>query len=149
MRYAWLVAYSVLIIAAAIRPAESTDLQRYRTPAAEALNLPFSEAVIAGDTIYLSGQIGNLPGKPQLAAGGIEGETRQVMDNIGNILAATGSSFAQIVHCTVMLADIADWSAFNSIYVEYFDAGLPARSAMAVSGLALGARVELTCIAIR
>ncbi|MGF1477266.1 MAG: RidA family protein [Geminicoccaceae bacterium] len=129
---------------------KAAEIQRYRTEGAKALNLPFSEAVIVGDTIYLSGQIGNLPGKPELAPGGIEGEARQVMANIGAVLEANGSSFAQVVQCTVMLADIADWPAFNDVYVASFEDGaFPARSAFAASGLALGARVEVTCIAVR
>lgn len=127
----------------------ASEVQRYRTSAAEALNLPFSEAVVVGDTIYLSGQIGNLPGKPELAPGGIQGEARQAMENIGAVLAANGSSFDRVVKCTVMLADIADWPAFNEVYATYFEGTFPARSAFAASGLALGAKVEVTCSAVR
>lgn len=123
------------------------DVKHYRSEVATRLNLPFSEAVMVGDLLYLSGQIGNLPGKPELAPGGIEAEARQTMENIGAVLAANGSSFAKVVKCTVMLADIADWPAFNKVYVGYFSAPYPARSAFATSGLALGARVEVECLA--
>lgn len=71
------------------------------------------------------------------------------MDNIGAVLAASGSSFDKIVKCTIMLADIGDWAAFNEVYASYFKPPYPARSAFAASGLALGARVEIDCIARR
>ena len=113
--------------------------------AAKELNLPFSEAVRVGDMLYLSGQLGNLPGSTELAPGGIEGEARQTMDNIKAILERYGSSLDRVVKCTVMMADIAEWSAFNEVYVTYFPGPKPARSAFAASGLALGAKVEVEC----
>ena len=113
--------------------------------AAKELNLPFSEAVRVGDMLYLSGQLGNLPGSTELAPGGIEGEARQTMDNIKAILERYGSSLDRVVKCTVMMADIAEWSAFNEVYVTYFPGPKPARSAFAASGLALGGKVEVEC----
>ena len=108
--------------------------------------MPFSEAVQAGDMLYLSGQIGVLPGGNVLAPGGIEGEARQAMDNIGAVLARRGLTFDAVVKCTAMLADINDWPAFNKTYVSYFKPDrLPARSAFAASGLAFGGRIELEC----
>jgi len=130
-------------------PAAAVEVRHWRSEAADRLDLPFSEAVIVGDLIFLSGQIGNLPGRPELAPGGIGPEARQAMENIGAVLDANGSSFDRVVKCTVMLADIADWPAFNEVYVSYFTAPYPARSAFATSGLALGARVEVECIAHR
>lgn len=110
-------------------------------------DLPFSELVIVGETLYLSGQIGNVPGTLELAEGGIEGESRQVMDNINTSLQAHGYEMSNLVKCTVMLADISEWGAFNGVYVDYFEAGrFPARAAFGASGLALGARVEVDCI---
>ena len=112
------------------------------------LNLPFSEAVRVGNTLYLSGAIGNIPGQKKLVSGGIQGETKQVMENIKRILQRNGSSLDRVVKCTVMLADIKEWSAMNQVYVTYFPKNrLPARSAFGTSGLALGARVEIGCIA--
>ncbi len=113
--------------------------------AAKELNLPFSEAVRVGDMLYLSGQLGNLPGSLELAPGGIEGEARQTMDNIKAILERYGSSLDRVVKCTVMMADIAEWPAFNEVYVTYFPGPKPARSAFAAAGLALGAKVEVEC----
>jgi reactive intermediate/imine deaminase len=111
------------------------------------LQLPFSDAVRVGDMLYLSGQIGNLPGTLQLAEGGIAGETRQTMENIKASLEKYGSSLDEVVKCTVFLADIAEWAAMNEVYRTYFPTNPPARSAMGASGLALGARVEIECLA--
>lgn len=115
--------------------------------ATQALNLPFSDAVRVGNMLYLSGQIGNLPGTPTLVPGGIAAETKQAMENIRAVLEKNGSSLNQVVKCTVMLADIAEWNEMNAVYVTYFPESLPARSAFATSGLALGARTEIECIA--
>src|SRR3546814_16697146 len=94
--------------------------------------------------LYLSGQIGVAPGTTTLAEGGIEGETRQTMENIRGILIRRGLSFDDVVKCTVMLADMGAWPAFNAVYVSYFTAGrLPARSAFGSTGLAYGGRIEL------
>ena len=110
-------------------------------------DLPFSEAVRVGHTLYLSGMVGIQPGTLELVAGGIEAESRQTMDNIQMTLEAHGASMADVVKCTVMLADISEWGAFNGVYKTYFQGHYPARSALGANGLALGARVEVECIA--
>lgn len=110
-------------------------------------NLPFSEAVQVGGMLYLSGQVGIVPGSLALQPGGIEAEARQTMENIRTILAARGASMNDLVKCTVMLADISEWGAFNDIYKSFFHDHYPARSAFGANGLALGARVEVECIA--
>jgi len=108
---------------------------------------PFSPAVRVGHVLYLSGQIGT-DGTGRLVPGGIEAETRQAMENIRAVLARGGSSLDRVVKCTVMLADIREWGAMNAVYVTYFPEGRrPARSALGASGLALGARVEIECLA--
>ena len=109
----------------------------------------FSSAVRSGDFIFLSGALGALPGvtPPRLIEGGIEAETRQTMDNIIDVLAAADATLADVIKCTVFLADIEDYAAFNAVYLEYFPEDPPARSALAASGLALGALVEVECIA--
>ncbi len=111
------------------------------------MNLPFSDAVRVGHLLFLSGQIGNIPGTTDLAPGGIQGEARQTMENINAVLEANGSSMARVIKATVMLADIAEWPAFNEVYVTYFPGDKPARSAFAGSGLAFGARCEVEVIA--
>lgn len=109
--------------------------------------LPFSELVEVGDMLFLSGQIGNMPGTLELAPGGIEAESKQVMDNISTSLEAHGYSLTNLVKCTVILADISEWGSFNGVYKAYFEVGkFPARAAFGASGLALGARVEVDCI---
>lgn len=118
------------------------------SPAAKVAKLPFSQAVRVGDILYPSGALGNVPGKLELVPGGVEAETRQTMENIGNVLRENGLGFPDIFKCTVMLADMSKWSDFNRIYLEYFDPDrLPARSAFGANGLALGAQLELECMA--
>lgn len=108
--------------------------------------MPFSEAVQVGDMLYLSGQIGVVPGTTTPVAGGMAAKARQTMENIRAVLARHGLTFDDVVKCTVMLADMADWPAFNEVYVPYFKPGrLPARSAFGSSGLAYGGRIELEC----
>jgi reactive intermediate/imine deaminase len=114
----------------------------------KAANLPFSDAVRVGEILYLSGQLGNIPGTRNIVPGGIEAETRQMMENIARVLNAQGLSFDHLIRCTVMLADMSQWAAFNEIYVTYFKPGrLPGRSAFGTNGLALGAAVEMECTA--
>ena len=100
--------------------AESEQAQFYNSPAAAAANLPFSQAVRVGDIWYLSGAIGVVPRKMELAPGGLEAEAKQTMENIGAILRSNGLSFDDVFKCTVMIADMAKWGAFNKIYVTYF-----------------------------
>jgi reactive intermediate/imine deaminase len=116
-------------------------------PGQEGLNLPFSSAVRVGNTLYLSGNLGNIPGTMTLAEGGIESETRQTLENMSAVLQQFGSSMDDVVKCSVFLAEIAEWSAMNEVYRTYFK-NPPARSALGANGLALNARVEIECIAV-
>ncbi len=111
------------------------------------MTLPFSESVRVGDMLYLSGEVG-VDASGKLVAGGIKAEAKQVMDNIGADLARQGSSFDRIAQCTVALADMADWAAFNEVYRGYFKERFPARMAFGAGALALGARVEVQCNAV-
>ena len=131
-------------------PAQSSNqprVEHLNSPEFVRLGLPFSEIVRVGDVLYLSGQIGTLPGTLTPAPGGIQAESRQAMENIRSSLEAHGYSMAHVVKCTVMLADMNDWAAFNAVYTQYFTAPYPARSAFAASGLALGGRLEIDVIA--
>jgi len=119
-------------------------MQHYGRPVTNGQPLPFSDAVRVRDTLYLSGQLGiGADGKlPE----GIEAQTRQTLENIGSILKRAGVGYPDIFHCTAMLSDMANWPAFNKVYVTYFPEGKrPARSAFGASGLALGALIELEC----
>ena len=110
--------------------------------------LPFSSAVRVGDMLYLSGQIGTLPGTRDLAPGGVAEEARQTLENIKSVLEYAGSSMDQVVKCTVFLLDINDYAAVNEVYATYFPTDPPARSALAATGLALGSQVEIECFAL-
>jgi 2-iminobutanoate/2-iminopropanoate deaminase len=128
-------------------PPATAHVDHLNSPAFSALGLPFSEIVRAGDTLYLSGQMGTQPGTLKLAPGGLKAEARQALQNIRTALEAHGYSMAHVVKCTVMLADMADWPVFNAIYAEFFQAPLPARSAFGNAALAMGGRVEIDVIA--
>ena len=134
-------------------PVGSTPQSKTTAPQVEYLKsdparpLPFSDAVRVGHMLYLTGQLGT-DGAAGLVSGGIKAETKQTMENIRRVLERNGSSMDQVVKCTVMLADINDRGAMNEVYSTYFAKDrLPARSAFGVSGLALGARVEIECLA--
>ena len=135
------------VAACEVHVEQDTDVEYLQSPGTEDMNLPFSTAVRVGNTLYLSGSIGLVPGTRELAEGGIQGETRQTMDNIKDTLETFGSSMDDVVKCTVFLADMAEWGAMNEVYRTYFSKP-PARSALGASGLALDARVEIECIAV-
>lgn len=126
----------------------ATDIRFVTSDENRAAGFPFSPAVEADGWVFLSGALGTVPGSG-LVEGGIEPETRQTMDNIQATLESEGLGWDRVVKCSVFLADIAEWPAFNEIYKTYFDGDYPARSALGASGLALGARVEIECIAKR
>ena len=107
-------------------------------------NLPFSEAVRVGPMLYLAGQIGT-DATGNIVVGGIEPETKQVLENIKAVLERHDSSLDRVVKCTAMLLDMKEWAAMNGVYVKYFTKNLPARSAFGTTGLARGARIELEC----
>jgi 2-iminobutanoate/2-iminopropanoate deaminase len=108
---------------------------------------PFSDAVRVGHMLYLSGQLG--VDAEQKLVRGIKTETKEIMERIRRLLEKNGSSLNQVVKCTVMMADMSEWAAMNEVYVTYFPKGrLPARSAFGTNGLALGARVEIECLAV-
>lgn len=141
-----ITAMILLAIAVSPRFAAAQERQVIQMPGSLP-GLPFSAAVQVGNVLYLSGQIGNLPGTRQLADTGIVGQTRQTFENMKAVLAYAGSSLERVVKCTVYLANIADYPKMNEVYASYFPKDPPARSTVAGSGLALGARVEIECLA--
>ena len=110
------------------------------------MGLPFSESVRAGDLLFLSGQVGT-GSDGKMVPGGIEAEANQILLNIADTLEKRGLGMKDVVKCTVFLADISEWSAFNVVYKKHFTAPYPARSALGANGLALNARAEVECIA--
>ncbi len=142
-------AAALIILAASTAGAEPVRpvVEHFPAPPINATTpAPFSVAVRVGDTVYLSGAIGrradgSLPD-------GFEAQAKQTMDNVGAALKAAGVGWADVFKCSVMIENMADWPAFNKIYVPYFPADkLPARSAFGADGLALGALIELECLA--
>jgi reactive intermediate/imine deaminase len=126
--------------------AQADGIQRIGEPMLNGQRLPFSSAVRVGDTVYLSGQIGFGPDGKLPAT--MDAQARLAMDNLGSALKQAGLGWGDVVKCTVMLDDMADWPAFNQVYVTYFpDNKFPARSAFGADGLALGALLEVECIA--
>jgi len=127
---------------AAAAPAADDNLEYFPASAAA----PFSRAVRVDHTLYLSGQIGARPDGTLPAD--FDEQARQVMDNIAATLKSFGLGMDRVAKCTVMMADMSNWQRFNAIYVTYFQPGhLPARSAFGASGLAMGAALEVECIA--
>ncbi len=127
-----------------------SEIERFNSGRILPASLPFSEGTAVGGLVFLSGQLGNVPGTLTLVEGGIEAEARQALRNIATVLETQGLGLANLLRCTVMLADIAEWPTFNAVYSEFFTGQpLPARSAFGCNGLALGARVEIECTAAR
>ena len=118
-------------------------------PGLEPGSLPFSKVIEANGFVFLAGQIGDAPGSNGPVPGGIEAETRAMLENVGRLLRAAGLDFRDVVKATVYLADIADFAAMNAIYREYFSVEPPTRATVAVAGLAVGARIEIEVMATR
>lgn len=135
------------LILAGVGPAGAAEVEYFPVPGDDGRTLPFSDAVRVGDLLFLAGKLGNIPGGRELAPGGIAGETRQTMENIKAALERYGATMDDVIKCTVFLADMSEWAAMNEVYVTYFKKHKPARSAIGVNGLALGARTEIECIA--
>ncbi len=119
-------------------------VEHFGRPMLNGQALPFSDAVRVGDMLYLSGQLG-IGADGKLPAG-IDAQTKQALDNVGAVLKRAGLSHSDVFHCTAMLSDMANWPAFNKVYLTYFPEGKrPARSAFGTNGLALGGLIELEC----
>lgn len=132
-----------------INPNNSNDMKSISTNNAPAAIGPYSQAIEANGTVYVSGQLPIIPATGQFAEGGIQAEARQSLTNIKNILAEAGLGMQNVVKVTVLLADISNFTAVNEVYAEFFDAPYPARSAFAVAALPKGANIEIEAIAVR
>lgn len=138
----------LLIFSACQSGPKAPKIEYYQSEEMAALGLPFSDAVRVDNMLYLSGVIGMPPGKLELVEGGLQAQTRQIMENISRVLEANGSALNKAIKFTVFIDDIDRWSEFNEVYVEYFPNQKPARSALGADGLALNALVEVECIAV-
>ena len=119
------------------------------SPKAPAAIGPYSQAILAGSTLYVSGQLPVDAVTGAFAGEDIETQTRQSLTNIGYILEEAGFSFSDVVKSTVYLKDIADFAAMNGIYAEFFTEPYPARAAFQVAALPKDARVEIEVVAVK
>jgi 2-iminobutanoate/2-iminopropanoate deaminase len=110
---------------------------------------PYSQAILSGNTLYVSGQIGIDPQTGKLVEGGAAGQTRRIMENIASILKEEQMDFSHIIKCSIFMADMELYKEVNEVYGSYFKEDPPAREAMAVKGLPMGVDVEISCIASR
>jgi 2-iminobutanoate/2-iminopropanoate deaminase len=118
-------------------------------PGIEPSAYPFSQVVEANGFVFLAGQVGDVPGGHGAVPGGIEAETRAMLDNVGRLLRAVGLDYGDVVKATVYLRDFADFAAMNAVYREYFPTEPPTRATVGVSGLAADYRVEIEVVAAR
>lgn len=110
---------------------------------------PYSQAVFANGILYVSGQIAINPFNGKVVEGGVTEQTRQVMENIGNILKEAGMDYSNIVKCNIFMLNMDDFGRINTVYGEYFKTDPPAREAIQASGLPLKVMVEISCIATK
>jgi 2-iminobutanoate/2-iminopropanoate deaminase len=118
-------------------------------PGLEPGDLPFSKVVEANGLVFLAGQIGDAPGSNGPVPGGIEAETRAMLDNVGRLLTAVGLGYGDVVTCTVYMTDFDEFAAMNAIYRGYFPTEPPTRATVEVTRLAVGARIEIQVMAAR
>ena len=120
-----------------------------KLPGVEPGPYPFSQVVEANGFVYLAGQVGDAPGSHGPVPGGIEAETRAMLDNVGRLLTAAGLGFADVVRCTVYLRDFDDFAAMNAVYRGYFPSDPPARATVGVTALAADYAIEIEVTAAR
>ena len=118
-------------------------------PGIEPSSLPFSKVVEANGFVFLAGQVGDAPGTHGAVPGGIEAETRQMLENVGRLLRAVGLDFDAVVKATVYLRDFGDFAAMNTVYREFFPTEPPTRATVGVTALAADYQVEIEVIAAR
>ena len=130
-------------------PRPPSPRQRINAAHAPAAIGPYCQGLLVGETLYVSGQIALDPKTGELVSDDIQEETGQVLDNIGAVLREAHMDFSHVVQVTVFLRDMDDYALVNEVYARYFSAATPAREALEVGKLPRGARVEISCIAVR
>jgi 2-iminobutanoate/2-iminopropanoate deaminase len=120
-----------------------------KLPGVEPGPYPFSQIVEANGFVFLAGQVGDAPGSHGAVPGGIEAETRAMLENVGRLLTAAGLTFADVVKCTVYLRDFDDFAAMNTVYREFFLTDPPTRATVGVTALAADYAIEIEVIAVR
>lgn len=127
-------------------PSERTVIETENAPAAIG---PYSQGILSGNTLYAAGQIGLVPSTGEMAGDDLDSQTRQTLDNLGAVLEAAGMNFEDVVAVDVFLSDIENFSAFNTIYSEYFVINLPSRAVIEAARLPRDALVEIKLVAVR
>ena len=112
-------------------------------------SFPFSQVIEANGFVFLAGQVGDMPDEHRMADGGIEGETRQMLENVGRLLRAVGLDYPDVVKCTVYLRDFSEFQRMNAVYREFFPTEPPTRATVGVTALAAEYRVEIEVVAAR
>lgn len=125
------------------------NINRVHSDKAPAAVGPYSQAISLGDFVFCSGQTGLDPATGKLVEGGVEAQTRRVLENLKTVLETAGTDLAHVVKTTVFLTDMADFAIMNGVYAEMFGDHRPARSTIAVRGLPVGASVEIEAIAVK
>jgi len=131
------------------RSTVKTARSAIRSSRAPAAIGPYSQAVLVGDSLFCSGQIAIDPETAHLVNESLEAEAERVLENLGAVLRAASMDFESVVHCTVYLTDINDYGVVNEVYARYFSEEPPARETVQVAALPRGARIEISCTAIR
>lgn len=131
------------------RSSTSSARTTVKTPLAPAAIGPYSQGVLVGDTLYCSGQIAIDPKSGSMVTDNIAAETERVLENLGAVLQAASMDFDHVISCTLYMTDVNDYAQVNEVYARYFNEAKPARAATQVAGLPRGARIEISCIAVR
>ena len=142
-----IIALFLLILNFSCTSSQKTELKFLKSKEEKKKDLPFSDAVKVGDILFLAGQIGMDHSVRKLVDGGIKAETKQALENIKAVLETNGSDMNHVVKCTVILADIGDFTAMNEVYKTFFKDNFPARTTFS-SGLVAGAKIEIEAIAV-
>ncbi len=141
------LATAAVVIAGLAAPATANEV--ISTPNAPAAIGPYSQAIMAGDTLYLAGQIAIDPATGELTPGTIEEETTLVLENLSAVLEAAGMSLANVVSTTVFMADLAEFGAMNEVYATFFPENPPARATVQAARLPRDVKIEIAAIAVR
>jgi 2-iminobutanoate/2-iminopropanoate deaminase len=132
-----------------VHPQAEIVVRAVETARAPAAIGPYSQAILAGDFLYLAGQIAMDPESGEMVGGGIQAETRQVMENLAAVLEAAGMSFRDVVQTQVFMVDLSEFSTMNEVYGSFLSEPYPARATVQVAALPRGARVEIQMVAVR
>jgi 2-iminobutanoate/2-iminopropanoate deaminase len=143
------IAFAAGLLSHSALTAQSSSRRAIRPQNIPYIGLPYSPAILEGNTLYLAGQLGRDPKTTQIVTGGVEAETRQALTNIREVLREAGMDFTNVATTTAYIVDFKEFDAFNKVYREFFPKDPPARATVGVNALNQGARIELQMIAVK